>query len=44
MSGADLMECTVNTEEGAVGTPDYIAPEIFLSTGHGKKATLFVAQ
>ena len=33
-SGGDLME-TYAVEEGAVGTPDYIAPEVFLSTGYG---------
>ena len=26
---------TYAVEEGAVGTPDYIAPEVFLSTGYG---------
>ncbi|KAL6068243.1 Serine/threonine-protein kinase greatwall [Balamuthia mandrillaris] len=32
-----LMETSqeMEAEEGAVGTPDYIAPEVFLSTGHG---------
>jgi len=30
-----LMEHGATAEEGTVGTPDYIAPEIFLRTGHG---------
>jgi hypothetical protein len=38
-SGHDMMEMTGN-EEGTVGTPEYIAPEIFLCTGHGKLPVL----
>eukprot|EP00005_Dracoamoeba_jomungandri_P008014 CAMPEP_0174266764 /NCGR_PEP_ID=MMETSP0439-20130205/31326_1 /TAXON_ID=0 /ORGANISM="Stereomyxa ramosa, Strain Chinc5" /LENGTH=794 /DNA_ID=CAMNT_0015353907 /DNA_START=93 /DNA_END=2474 /DNA_ORIENTATION=- len=34
-SGQDLMESEGEDDAGTVGTPDYIAPEIFLSTGHG---------
>lgn len=32
---------TYSVEEGAVGTPDYIAPEVFLSTGYGMYGHIF---